>query len=68
MKILIFIYFPILKSFIPLSLKQINFCGTNYGLLSTTTEVLCFFKAMQYCNKVFQNVRPALQNHIAENI
>ena len=42
------------------SLKLINFCGTNYGYSSKTTQPLCFSKPL-YGYEIFQNVKPALQ-------
>ena len=51
-----------------LSLKQVNFCGTNFNLSSKTTKPLCFFKFIQFGYETFQIVKQALENHIAKTL
>ena len=51
-----------------LSLKQINFCSTNYGLSKQNYQAAVFFKVMQYGYETFRNIKPAVQNHIAKII
>ena len=60
-KICIFTFF-FFENVSSLSLKQIKFCGTNYGLSSKTTTSV-FFKVIQYGYKTFRNVQLVLQNH-----
>ena len=57
------IVFLFLESGLSISLKQLNFCGTNYCLLRKTTDPL-FFKDMQYNYETSQNIQAALQNNL----
>ena len=60
----LYIFFSIIKSFIILSLKQINF-GVQ-AMAKQNYQATAFFTIIQYGYETFQNVKPALLNHIAK--
>ena len=62
-KIVIFPFFPILKSFMLLTYQQ-----NKLWLFQQNYLAIVFFKDIQYGYETFQNIKPALQNHITKHI
>ena len=56
-------FFPILKSFVLLTYQQ-----NKLWLFQQNYLAIVFFKDIQYGYETFQNIRPALQNHITKHI